>query len=227
MSTSRSNSVSIPPAGPPPEPPAAASPMEIVTPHGPAAGGDRRGGRGALPAGAHPRFGRGSGRPGPAGRTGRRGGDRRRGGAGAPAVPDAGARAPGSAVKQDEAWEALVAALRGRYPGLPLVQGGRSNGARVACRTAHGSGRRGRRAGVPAAPAGQPGTVPRRGAARGGRGRAGGERRPGPLRRARGGGRRTPGGAAGGGPRSREDPARVGEVVAEWLDVRMRPGSAR
>ena len=53
-----------------------------------------------------------------------------------------GARAPGSAVKQDEAWEALVAELRGRYPGLPLVQGGRSNGARVACRTAQGSGPR-------------------------------------------------------------------------------------
>jgi predicted alpha/beta-hydrolase family hydrolase len=29
-----------------------------------------------------------------------------------------------------------VAALRERHPGVPLVQGGRSNGARVACRTA-------------------------------------------------------------------------------------------
>ncbi|MBO3748530.1 alpha/beta hydrolase [Streptosporangiaceae bacterium NEAU-GS5] len=47
-----------------------------------------------------------------------------------------GARAPGSAVKQDEAWAVIVGALRERYPGLPLAQGGRSNGARVACRTA-------------------------------------------------------------------------------------------
>ncbi|MFS1303765.1 alpha/beta family hydrolase [Streptosporangium longisporum] len=51
-----------------------------------------------------------------------------------------GARAPGSAVKQDEAWRALVAELRGRYPGLALAQGGRSNGARVACRTAEAVG---------------------------------------------------------------------------------------
>jgi uncharacterized protein len=46
-----------------------------------------------------------------------------------------GARAPGSAVKQDAAWTELVAQLRERHP-LPLVQCGRSNGARVACRTA-------------------------------------------------------------------------------------------
>ncbi|WP_327045745.1 alpha/beta hydrolase [Microbispora sp. NBC_01189] len=51
-----------------------------------------------------------------------------------------GARAPGSAVKQDEAWLAVVAALQARHPGLPLVQGGRSNGARVACRTARAAG---------------------------------------------------------------------------------------
>ncbi|RBQ19347.1 alpha/beta hydrolase [Spongiactinospora rosea] len=48
----------------------------------------------------------------------------------------AGRRAPGSAARQDEAWTQVVAGLRDRYPGLPLVQGGRSNGARVACRTA-------------------------------------------------------------------------------------------
>ncbi|MBF8189512.1 alpha/beta hydrolase [Nonomuraea sp. K274] len=48
----------------------------------------------------------------------------------------AGARAPGSAVKQDEAWEIVLGELRARWPGLPVVQGGRSNGARVACRTA-------------------------------------------------------------------------------------------
>jgi predicted alpha/beta-hydrolase family hydrolase len=53
-----------------------------------------------------------------------------------------GARAPGSAAKQDEAWRALVAELRGRYPGLALAQGGRSNGARVACRTAAAVGAR-------------------------------------------------------------------------------------
>ncbi|WP_235557988.1 alpha/beta family hydrolase [Sphaerimonospora mesophila] len=51
-----------------------------------------------------------------------------------------GARAPGSAAKQDEAWLAIVAELRERHPGLPLVQGGRSNGARVACRTARAAG---------------------------------------------------------------------------------------
>ncbi|GAA0939714.1 alpha/beta family hydrolase [Nonomuraea longicatena] len=48
----------------------------------------------------------------------------------------AGARAPGSAARQDEAWTTVVARLRARFPALTLVQGGRSNGARVACRTA-------------------------------------------------------------------------------------------
>ncbi|MBN6057744.1 alpha/beta hydrolase [Nonomuraea sp. RK-328] len=48
----------------------------------------------------------------------------------------AGARAPGSAERQDEAWRAVLAELRSAAPDLPLVQGGRSNGARVACRTA-------------------------------------------------------------------------------------------
>lgn len=51
-----------------------------------------------------------------------------------------GARAPGSAVRQDAAWLEIVAALRAGFPGLPLVQGGRSNGARVACRTAPATG---------------------------------------------------------------------------------------
>jgi uncharacterized protein len=45
-----------------------------------------------------------------------------------------GGRAPGSAARQDAAWTEIVAALN--TGGLPLVQGGRSNGARVACRTA-------------------------------------------------------------------------------------------
>jgi len=53
-----------------------------------------------------------------------------------------GARAPGSAARQDGAWLEIVAKLRRRYPGVPLVQGGRSNGARVACRTARQAGAR-------------------------------------------------------------------------------------
>jgi predicted alpha/beta-hydrolase family hydrolase len=48
----------------------------------------------------------------------------------------AGARAPGSAVRQDAAWQEVIGQLRSHNPGLPLVQGGRSNGARLACRTA-------------------------------------------------------------------------------------------
>lgn len=52
-----------------------------------------------------------------------------------------GSRAPGSAAKQDAAWAEIVDALRiGRKP---LIQGGRSNGARVACRTAAATGARG------------------------------------------------------------------------------------
>ena len=53
-----------------------------------------------------------------------------------------GARAPGSPVRQDAAWAEIVAALRELAPGVPLVQGGRSNGARVACRTAAAVGAR-------------------------------------------------------------------------------------
>jgi uncharacterized protein len=53
-----------------------------------------------------------------------------------------GARAPGSPVRQDAAWTEVVAALTGLAPGAPLVQGGRSNGARVACRTAGAVGAR-------------------------------------------------------------------------------------
>lgn len=55
-----------------------------------------------------------------------------------------GGRAPGSAVRQDDAWCELTAVLRRETAGpggpLPLVQGGRSNGARVACRTAARTG---------------------------------------------------------------------------------------
>jgi predicted alpha/beta-hydrolase family hydrolase len=53
-----------------------------------------------------------------------------------------GGRAPGSAVAQDAAWTEIVTALTGLVPGRPLVQGGRSNGARVACRTAAAVGAR-------------------------------------------------------------------------------------
>ena len=55
-----------------------------------------------------------------------------------------GARAPGNAARQDAAWAELVAALRHATAmavgPLPLIQGGRSNGARVACRTAGQTG---------------------------------------------------------------------------------------
>ncbi|GIJ42906.1 alpha/beta hydrolase family protein [Micromonospora andamanensis] len=48
----------------------------------------------------------------------------------------AGRRAPAPAGHLDEAWSAVLAVLRLRHPGVPLVVGGRSSGARVACRTA-------------------------------------------------------------------------------------------
>src|SRR5260370_4121287 len=47
-----------------------------------------------------------------------------------------GARAPGSAERQDAAWLEIIEGLRPGFPEIPLVQGGRSNGARLACRTA-------------------------------------------------------------------------------------------
>jgi len=53
-----------------------------------------------------------------------------------------GARAPGSPDRQDAAWLEVVDGLRARFPAIPLVQGGRSNGARVACRTAQPTGAR-------------------------------------------------------------------------------------
>jgi predicted alpha/beta-hydrolase family hydrolase len=43
----------------------------------------------------------------------------------------------------DAAWLAVLAALAGRWLGGPLVVGGRSSGARVACRTATAVGARG------------------------------------------------------------------------------------
>jgi len=51
-----------------------------------------------------------------------------------------GARAPGSAARQDQAWTEIIGWLREETGGIPLVQCGRSNGARVACRTARAAG---------------------------------------------------------------------------------------
>jgi uncharacterized protein len=69
-----------------------------------------------------------------------------------------GGRAPGNAVRQDEAWAEIVAALRAAIPDVPLVQGGRSNGARVACRTAAAVGAAGVVAlAYPLHPPGKPG----------------------------------------------------------------------
>jgi predicted alpha/beta-hydrolase family hydrolase len=53
----------------------------------------------------------------------------------------AGRRSPAPARQLDAAWLAVVADLRGRVPaGTRLVTGGRSSGARVACRTAAAAG---------------------------------------------------------------------------------------
>jgi uncharacterized protein len=53
----------------------------------------------------------------------------------------AGRRSPAPAHQLDAAWTAVVEHLRaGELRGLPLVAGGRSSGARVACRTAAATG---------------------------------------------------------------------------------------
>lgn len=54
----------------------------------------------------------------------------------------AGRRAPAAPAKQDEGWLAAVHAVRTRrgLRHVPLIVGGRSNGARVACRTAGAAG---------------------------------------------------------------------------------------
>ncbi|MFC4061808.1 alpha/beta family hydrolase [Planomonospora corallina] len=138
-----------------------------------------------------------------------------------------GARAPGSAVKQDEAWTAVVARILRDHPGLPLVQGGRSNGARVACRTARAVGAEAVVAlAFPLRPPGKP------------------ERSRAPELRQAGvdvlavSGDRDPFGVpeaadaarlvvlAGEGHDLKKDPARVGEAVAGWLEERM-PDSPR
>lgn len=52
----------------------------------------------------------------------------------------AGRRAPAPAGQLDAAWLAVAAAVRSGLPGLPVLVGGRSSGARVACRTASAVG---------------------------------------------------------------------------------------
>jgi predicted alpha/beta-hydrolase family hydrolase len=52
----------------------------------------------------------------------------------------AGRRMPPAAPRLDEAWLAVTAALRGFVGPVPAVHGGRSSGARVACRTAAATG---------------------------------------------------------------------------------------
>ena len=53
----------------------------------------------------------------------------------------AGRRSPARAPQLDAAWIAVVEQLReGELAGLPLIVGGRSMGARVACRTAEATG---------------------------------------------------------------------------------------
>lgn len=131
----------------------------------------------------------------------------------------AGARAPGSAARQDEAWAAVLAELRARHPGLALVQGGRSNGARVACRTARAVGA----AAVVALafPLHPPGRPERSRAAelRG----AGvdvlvvnGDRDPFGVPDAADAARVVV--LPGEGHELKRDPGRVGEIVVEWLD---------
>jgi predicted alpha/beta-hydrolase family hydrolase len=71
----------------------------------------------------------------------------------------AGRRAPAPANQLDEAWQAVLAELTGA--GLPLLVGGRSSGARVACRWAAAGGAAPRPAGVvclafPVHPPGRP-----------------------------------------------------------------------
>jgi predicted alpha/beta-hydrolase family hydrolase len=114
--------------------------VEIETPHGPAAAEVTTGTRGALVLG----HGAGGGTHAP---------DLRAAGAVAQALGwtvayvdqpyrVAGRRAPAPAAQLDAAWLAVLAALREAdvIGAGPLVVGGRSSGARVACRTADDGG---------------------------------------------------------------------------------------
>ncbi|SDR18149.1 alpha/beta family hydrolase [Thermostaphylospora chromogena] len=131
----------------------------------------------------------------------------------------AGRRAPGSAARQDEAWVAVVDELRARCLGVPLVQGGRSNGARVACRTAVKVGARAVVAlAFPLHPPGRP----ERSRAEELRGAGvdvlvvNGDRDPFGVPEARDATRLVV--LPGEGHDLKKDPVRVGGIVAEWLD---------
>jgi predicted alpha/beta-hydrolase family hydrolase len=52
----------------------------------------------------------------------------------------AGRRTPAPAGQLDTAWLAVLEELRPEWGGLPVLTGGRSSGARVACRTAEAAG---------------------------------------------------------------------------------------
>lgn len=130
----------------------------------------------------------------------------------------AGLRAPGPVARQDEAWLTVVAALRERFGELPLILCGRSNGARVACRTAVEAAARGVIAlAFPLHPPGRPE-----------RSRAG-ELRDAGVEVVVVNGERDPFGVPdpasatrvhvlpGEGHELARDPARVGTVAAEWL----------
>ena len=53
----------------------------------------------------------------------------------------AGRRSPAPAAQLDAAWTTVIAhLLAGELHGLPIITGGRSSGARVACRTAAATG---------------------------------------------------------------------------------------
>ncbi|MGP3918127.1 alpha/beta hydrolase family protein [Nonomuraea sp. 10N515B] len=130
----------------------------------------------------------------------------------------AGARAPGSPARQDEAWEIVLSELRARWPELPLVQGGRSNGARVACRTAQAVGAAAVVAlAFPLHPPGRP----ERSRAEELRGAGvdvlvvNGDRDPFGIPDAADAARLVV--LPGEGHDLKKDPVRVGEVVAEWI----------
>jgi len=141
----------------------------------------------------------------------------------------AGARAPGAAARQDAAWLDVTRALRRRCPGIPFVQGGRSNGARLACRTAREAGA----AGVIALafPLRPPGRAGRPGPSRAGELRAAGvpvlvingDRDPFGVPDASDADRLVV--LAGEDHALRRDPARVADAVREWLaDLARRAG---
>ncbi|MDX3106962.1 alpha/beta family hydrolase, partial [Nonomuraea angiospora] len=116
------------------------------------------------------------------------------------------------------AWEIVLKEVRTLWPGLPLVQGGRSNGARVACRTA---GAVGAAAVVALAFPLHPPGKPERSRADELRGAGvdvlvvNGDRDPFGVPDAADAARLVV--LPGEGHDLKKDPARVGEVVAEWI----------